>query len=105
MIVRASSRCGARRHRLAQMASPDTGDVFFQKAVSPKFGGIDAARLAATDRCQSLPARQTQDDPNSSHVIGSAALVAAYSRKPYTRTVRCHCYSALGLENDVHPVV
>ena len=91
--------------QLHRRPSPDTGDAFLQKAVSPEFDGIDAARLTATDCCQSLPARQTQDDLNSSHIIGSAALAAAYSRKPYTKTVRCHCYRALGLENDVHPVV
>jgi hypothetical protein len=26
-----------------------------------------------------LPARQTQDDPSSSHIIGSAALAAAHA--------------------------
>ena len=70
---------GARSHRLAQMAGPETRDAFLQKAVSPEFDGVDATRLAATDRCQSLPARQTQDDPSSSHIIGSAALTAAYT--------------------------
>ena len=70
---------GARSHRLAQMASPETGDAFLQKALSPEFDGIDTTRLAATDCCQSLPARQTQDDPSSSHIIGSAALAAAYA--------------------------
>jgi hypothetical protein len=69
----------ARSHSLAWMASPETGDAFLQKALSPEFDGIDAARLAATDRRQALPARQTQDDPSSSHIIGSAALAAAYS--------------------------
>jgi hypothetical protein len=70
---------GARSHRLAQMASPETGDAFLQKAVSPEFDGIDATRLAATDRGQSAPARQTEDYPSSSHIIGSAALAAAYT--------------------------
>src|SRR6476620_7540486 len=60
------------------MASPETGDAFLQKAISPEFDGIDATRLAATDRCQSLPARQIQDDPSSSHIIGSAALTTAH---------------------------
>ncbi len=60
---------GAWRHRLAQMASPETGDAFPQKAVSPEFDRIDTTKLAATDRGQSLPARQTQNDPSSSHII------------------------------------
>jgi hypothetical protein len=68
----------ARGHRLAQMASPKTGDAFLQKAVSPELDRIDATRLAAADCRQSLSARQTQDDSNSSHVIGSATLAAAY---------------------------
>ena len=34
-------------------------DAFLQKAVSPKFNGIDATRLAATDRRESLPAGQS----------------------------------------------
>ena len=57
---------GARSHRLAQMASPETRDAFLQKAVAPEFDGVDATRLVATDCCQSLPARQTKDDPNTS---------------------------------------
>ena len=68
---------GAWRHRLAQMASPETGDAFLHKAVSPEFDGIDATRLAAADCRESLSARQTQDDSSSSHIIGSAALAAA----------------------------
>src|SRR5262245_54775440 len=103
---------GARSHRLAQMASPETGDAFLQKALSPEFDGIDATRLPATDGCQTLPARQTKDDPNSAHIIGSPALAAAYAfqltslRRAQSKgcwheenhtpnTVRCHCYSAL----------
>ena len=78
-MIRASSRSVPGSHHLAQMASPETGDAFLQKAVSPEFDRIDATRLAATDCCQSLPARQTQDYPNSSHIIGSAALAAAYA--------------------------
>ena len=70
---------GARSHRLAQMASPETRDAFLQKAVAPEFDGVDATRLVATDCCQSLPARQTKDDPNASHIIGSPALAAAYA--------------------------
>ena len=34
-------------------------DAFLQKAVSPEFDGIDATRLAATNRRQSLPAGQS----------------------------------------------
>ena len=41
---------GARSHPLAQMPSPETGDAFLQKALSPEFDGIDATRLAPTDR-------------------------------------------------------
>ena len=70
---------GACSHRLAQMASPKTGDAFLQKAVPPELDGIDATRLAATNCRQSSPARQTQDDANSSHIIGSPTLAAAYA--------------------------
>ena len=69
----------ARGHRLAHMASPETGDAFLHKAISPEFDGIDATRLAAADCRQSLSARQTQDDSSSSHIFGSAALAAAYA--------------------------
>ena len=45
---------GARSHRLAQMASPETGDAFLQKAVSPEFHGLtlqDWLRLTAAKVC------------------------------------------------------
>jgi hypothetical protein len=58
---------GARSDRLTQMASPETGDAFPQKTFSPKFNGIDATRLAPTDRGQSLPARQTQNGELVAH--------------------------------------
>jgi hypothetical protein len=87
---------GARSHRLAHMASPETGEAFHQKAVSPEFDGIDTTRLAATDRCQSLPARQTQDDPSSSHIIGSAALTTAstFQLTSFRRTQSKGCWHA-----------
>ena len=46
---------GARSHRRARMASPQTGETSFQKTLAQEFNGIDAARLAATDRGQCFP--------------------------------------------------
>jgi hypothetical protein len=114
-MIRASSRSVPGATALPKWRPHQTGDAFPQKALSPEFDRIDATKLAATDRGQSLPARQTQNDPSSSHIIGSAALAAAYAfqltafrrtqlkgagmKKPYTNTVRCHCYSALVQRN------
>ena len=49
------------------------------KAVSPEFDRIDAARLAATDRGQRLPASQTKNNPHSPSIVGSTALTATHS--------------------------
>ena len=46
---------GARSRRLAQMASPETGDAFLQKALSQEFDGIDATRLPATAAARLCP--------------------------------------------------
>jgi hypothetical protein len=58
-MIRASSR-SVPEPPPCPITSPETGDAFPQKAVLPEFDGVDATRLAATDCCQSLPARQTR---------------------------------------------
>ena len=69
----------ARSHSLARMSSKETRKTSFKKTVSPKFDRIDAARLAATDRGQRLPASQTKNNPRSPSIVGSTALTATHS--------------------------
>ena len=70
---------GARSYSLARMPSKETRNTSFQKTVSPEFDRIYAARLAATDRGQPLPASQTKNNRRSPSIVGSTALTATHS--------------------------
>ena len=69
----------ARSYSLARIASKETRKTSFKKTVSPEFDGIDAARLAATDRGQRLPASQAKNNRRSANIVGATALTATHS--------------------------